>query len=43
MDFALIGRLVGKHLYVMNHLDDPKGLAKAGLELMVLLLLSLKM
>lgn len=43
MDFALIGRLVGKHLYVMNHLDDLKGLAKVGLELMVLLPLSLKM
>lgn len=43
MDFVLIGRLVDKHLYVMNHLDDPKGLAKVGLELMVLLPLSLKM
>lgn len=43
MDFALIGRLGDKHLYVMNHLDDSKGLAKAGLELMVLLPLSLKL
>lgn len=43
MDFALIDRLVGRHLYLMNHLDDPKGLAEAGLELMVLLPLSLKM
>lgn len=42
MDFALIGRLVGRHLYLMNHLDDPKGLAKAGLELIVLLPLLLK-
>lgn len=37
MDFALFGRLVGRYLYLMNHLDDPKDLAKAGLALMVLL------